>query len=86
MLTTEQHQKIYDLFAAEIQGGTADYMESILDKFIEEGDLDEELVRANEAEIARLFDDNWFTCNSCNWTLPIAEMANNDNWECNDCA
>ena len=31
-------------------------------------------------------DNEIFCCECCNWWSPISEMANNDNWECRDCA
>jgi hypothetical protein len=31
-------------------------------------------------------DNQIFRCTCCGWWSPISEMADNDNWECRDCA
>lgn len=81
----EEFQKVHNLFAQAIQGGCSENMTNILDAAIDEGDLSEDFCRKYEMEICNIFDDGWFTCNQCSWTMPISEMADNDDWICTDC-
>ena len=81
----ELRNKIWNLFSKHIQGGCTDDMMGMLDTFIENGDLTQEEVQLNEMAIANLFDADWFTCDTCGWTMPMSEMADNDNWQCTDC-
>jgi hypothetical protein len=53
----------------------------------------EQALADNEAEkledhtpFLHYLDNEIFRCNCCSWWYPISEMAENDNWECRDCA
>ena len=40
----------------------------------------------NEIAILAMINDSIFTCNVCDWTIPIEEMSEvNDDWRCRDC-
>lgn len=84
-MDNELRAKIWDLFNQEIQGGCCNDMVSILEGFVEDGGLTEDECWKNEVAIASLFDDNWFTCEGCGWTMPMADKGD-DSWYCGDCA
>ena len=84
-----EHQKIWNIFNDEIEGGCSSYMEAILEKAVENGYLDEDFWRDNEMAICVLFDNSWFTCEACGWTLPIGDMQDGESdsgaWVCQSC-
>ena len=67
-----------------IDGGTTEYpMEA---EWVEEqGIMSAEEYNFHEEALCLFFDNRWFQCAQCGWTLPIESMADNDNWECEDC-
>lgn len=94
MLTQERRREIHDAFANEIQGGVSKDWMQIIDEWIEAFDegseyftMSQEEFQNNEIEIATLFDDWFFSCNSCGWTMPIDDMGedNNGEFRCTDC-
>lgn len=85
-MNEELSNRLYKLFSDEIQGGCTNDMVGMIDIWIEDGEITEDEARDNEMAIANLFDTHWFTCNNCGWTMPINEMADNDDWVCTDCA
>ena len=68
-----------------IQGGTTEYP---MDEYYleDQGVMTTEEYNKYEFELCAYFDDRYFECKECGWTLPISDMADNDNWECMDCA
>lgn len=86
MLTDERRLEISIKFASEIEGGvTKDFMQ-IIDEWVEDGFISQEEYDLNEMAIAGIFDDGFFTCNGCGWTMPVCEMSSDSDWECNECA
>lgn len=75
--------KMYNLFYDNIQGGVCEDMLGMIDRWIEEGEITQEDWDLNELAICNLFDENWFMCDGCGWTLPIEEECGD--WRCNDC-
>lgn len=59
--------------------GTCDSMEHVLEH-CEALDLQDHMPFLN------YLDNQIFLCESCGWWHPISEMADNDNWECRNCA
>lgn len=91
MLTEERRNEIYNELTTEIQGGTVEDFFNIVDKWIDEFDSNGEYFKMsqeewvqNEREICAIFDDNWFTCESCGWTMPNSEMSGTSD-SCGDC-
>lgn len=86
-MNDELRAKLNKIFSDDIQGGCTNDMESILDRAIEDGELDADEVRANEMAIAYFFDDHWFTCVGCGWTMPIDCLSDGDHVDliCSDC-
>ena len=50
-------------------------MYSLIDEAIQNGEITREEYDDNELEIAYLFDNFWFTCSVCGWTMPIGDMG-----------
>jgi len=79
---------IHSLFSDEIQGGASQDMYGMLDKWIDDGEVTEEEAIHHEMLICNVFDADWFTCTRCSWTLPMSDMADDeemDEWYCHDC-
>ena len=85
MLTEDQRHTIRDHFARTVQGGCADGFMRMCEDFWELYPEWEEVFAKNELEIAGIFDDDFFTCNGCEWTLPICEQDERGEWHCRDC-
>lgn len=88
-MTNEEQIKLHDIFYSAIQGGSTDWMESILERAVEDGELTEDFVHDNELAIAYYFDDHWFTCVVCGWTMPISDMGEDTEGgelQCEDCS
>ena len=70
--------------ANHVQGGCAEYpMEDYW--LVDNGVMTQEEFDEYEERLCFYFDMDWFQCSACGWTLPIGDMADNDNWECTDC-
>ena len=85
-MTDELFARVSKLFHDEIQGGCSNDMWGMMDRFIEDGYLTQEEWQLNEVAICSMFDDSWFTCEGCGWTMPVAEMNMDADWHCEDCA
>lgn len=85
MLTEAERNTITAIFERVDGGSCTDFMQMI-DEAIDDGEITQELFDDNEMEIAGIFDNGWFTCNQCGWTMPIGDMADNDDWQCQQCA
>ena len=59
--------------------GSCDSLEQVL----ENNEVTE--LEDNDAFLTYL-DNEIFRCDCCGWWCAISEMAENDNWECRDCA
>lgn len=68
--------EIEDALAQEIAGGSAGF-----DIFI----WLEENPSAVESQACRVFDDHYFQCEDCSWTLPIGNMGETMIGVCDDC-
>lgn len=77
-------EDFHNFLEGHIQGGTIEYPMDA-DWIEEQGVMSAEEYDFYERELCILFDNHYFQCNSCGWTLPIEDMADNDNWECTDC-
>ena len=86
MLTDARYREIQGLFQAHIGGGISEDFMSMVDRFIEDGNILQEEFQLNEATICFIFDADFFTCSACAWTLPIYDMADDNDWQCEDCA
>ena len=86
-MTTDMRQKFWTLFNDEIQGGVSSDMWSMIDVWIDEGVITQEEWNDNEMSICILFDDHWFTCARCGWTMPVSDMGEDEDGEmvCGDC-
>lgn len=77
--------KIYSAFEEHIQGGVAEY------PMTEEWLVEEAQVCTsgffleNEMKICLLFDEHFFQCTECGWTMPIEDLAEDYEWTCGDC-
>lgn len=76
---------LLEKFALEVQGATCEDIMSILDRWIEDGEVDGDWFRDNEMEILRAIDTEFFTCNGCDWTMPISEQDERGEWHCRQC-
>ena len=87
MLTDKRRQEIANLFCQEVEGGVCKDFMQIVEGFIENEDMTPEEFDDNELEIAYIFDDGWFTCSQCGWTMPVCEMGEDVNAEfvCQSC-
>ncbi len=95
MITDERREEIRQAFASEIDGGVSKCWTSIIDEWIEAFDegsnwqfsMSSDEFNKNEMEIACIFDDGWFTCASCGWTMPLDCMGEdlNDEFRCEQC-
>ena len=85
MLTDARYREVQGLFHAHIDGGVSEGFTSMVGRFIENGDISEEEFQLNEATICFIFDADFFTCSVCDWTFPISDMADGDDWQCEDC-
>ena len=70
--------------ANHVDGGVSEYP---MDDYwlVDNGVMTQEEYDTYEDKLCYVFDMNWFQCNSCGWTMPMEDMAGNDNWECGDC-
>lgn len=85
-MNDERLFEILERFGAIVQGGVSEDIFSIVDRMIENDELQEDEFHNNEMTILGAIDNRWFTCTRCDWTMPISDMADNDDWECTDCA
>lgn len=87
MLTDEQRFNIQDFFAKEVDGGVSKGYYQIFEDMVENDVISQEVFDANEMEICGIFDDGWFTCSVCEWTVPMDAIAHADLNEptCSDC-
>lgn len=60
-----------EYFTGQIQGGTTDGFMNLMDKLIDEGGITQKYFDVHELEIAEIFDDGFFTCAVCDWTVPM---------------
>ena len=72
--------EILDHLHLQIDGGCTKGWYEIFEELLEEGR------DVREDDFTNVFDDHYFECNACGWTLPIGDMADNDEWECESCA
>ena len=69
-----------------VEGGVPKCIQTLLDEAIDDGWLTQKEYQENEIAILAMIDDSIFTCNICDWTIPIEEMSEvNDDWRCRDC-
>lgn len=85
-MTEEERTKIVQFFEETIDGGVCQGDWTIIESLVEEEIVTSEFLKANEADICLAFDERWFTCNQCGWTMPICSMSydSHDN-VCEDC-
>jgi len=71
-----------------VEGGSTEDMWTMLDNAIDDGIITQEEFDENEKSIAHFFDDHWFNCASCGWTMPVEEMGEDLNGElaCHECS
>lgn len=87
MLTDARRFFYQELFSGEIEGGVCKDMSQIIDELTEEDNVLDKEFRDNEMEICGIFDDGWFTCCGCGWTMPISEVSDReDDLECVQCS
>ena len=72
MLTETRRREIHDALAQEIEGGVSKGFVQIIDEWLDEERMVEEEWNLNEIEIAGIFDDGFFECEGCGWTVPRA--------------
>lgn len=84
-MNEELRERLDKLFYSEIQGGTSDDMYNIIDRAIEDGTISDDEWQNNEMGICMFFDNSWFTCEGCGWTMPISEMSEYGDWQCSSC-
>ena len=68
-----------------VEGGVSVDIMTLLDTAIDEGYLSQTAFSENELDIMRFIDENIFTCEVCDWTMPIEEMSS-ENQVCKDCS
>ena len=73
-----KYEDIVKELVQEIDGGTA-----LFDLFM----WLEENPTVSETIACQAFDDNFFVCEECGWTLPLCSLAydSNRDFECEDC-
>jgi hypothetical protein len=69
---------LWDRLIYDLQG-TCEGLESFLERH-EKPEL------ADNMQFLRHLDNQIFCCEQCMWWCDLSEMADNDNWECRDCA
>lgn len=75
-------EKLLEEWHLEICGGSATF--DIFDWMNE--NFSEALSHSEELKICYVFDDNYFSCDICGWTLPISECNTDyDKFICEDC-
>lgn len=84
MLTDEERNKFYVIFS-QVDGGSATYMEKMVDEAIDDGIISQELFDDNELEVAGIFDSGWFVCQGCDWCLPMDDQDERGEWHCKQC-
>lgn len=68
----ELEERIMDWFHSSIDGGTALFN---LEDMIDEGVVTLDEYQDNEMAICHLFDNNYFYCVTCGWTLTTGDMG-----------
>lgn len=80
-------EEIHDKLASYIDGGVC--MFHFDGDFFEEAEFcSAEFFNKNEMQIALMFDNHFFTCHSCGWTMPIDCMGEDSEFgefQCTDC-
>ncbi len=71
MLTETRRREIHDALSQEIEGGVSKGFDQIIDEWLDEERMTEEEWGLNEVEIAHIFDDGFFECQGCGWTVPV---------------
>ncbi len=87
MLTETRRDQIRDELIGEIQGGVCKDSMQIFDEWIDDGFMTADEFRMNELEICYIFDDGFFTCALCGWTMPndMTCIADVEEATCSDC-
>lgn len=87
MLTQERRDQIFDELVLEVQGAVCKDPMQIFDEFIEEGFMTADEFRMNEMEICGIFDEGFFMCEGCGWTMPnsMTCLGDVDEATCSDC-
>ena len=87
MLSEIRREQICGELCQEIQGGVCKDSMQIFDEWIEDGFMTADEFRMNELEICSIFDDGFFTCAQCSWTMPNSMTCSGDVDEatCSDC-
>ena len=79
--------RMFKLFEQEVEGGVAKDMMQMVDEFIDYEGITQEEWDDNEYAICVLFDNHWFNCVGCGWTMPneCQTEAETSELMCSDC-
>ena len=75
---------IHKFFEETVQGGSR---ECPINQLVPEV-CSEEFFDENDVEIHHIFDEGWFVCSVCDWTMPMESMdylASHDEFVCDGC-
>lgn len=84
-MNDELRAKFMKIFE-RIEGGSTEDMMTLIDVAIDDEEISADDYYLNDSEVCAMFDTYWFTCTQCSWTMPMSEMADDDEWRCKDCA